>query len=315
MSKKFLTFLLIMTFLVGCTREPTASVVRPTVPTADVGDIVKSALPDIEQIRKEPIPIEVKSADSEVFASITVNEGDLVKLDLDATDPDGDSLTFTFSAPLTNDGEWQTGEGDAGEYPVSIMVSDGVLQTTREILVIVKSINKPPRLQIPTNIEVTEGQFVSVNLQAQDPDNDRLTWTYSKPLDSDGNWQTKAGDQGEYQVTVEVSDGKLDDSATFFIKVLPGNLPPSLKVESSVTVKEGETVKLTPTASDPEGTRITLTYSGWMTSDTYKTDFNDAGQHKVVITASDGEKEESAVVWVTVEDVNRPPQIHGLILK
>ena len=47
-----------------------------------------------------------------------------------------------------------------------------------------------------------------ISIDADDQDGDNLFITYSGPLDSNGEWQTEAGDKGTYSVTVTVSDGK-----------------------------------------------------------------------------------------------------------
>src|SRR3989344_5666861 len=49
--------------------------------------------------------------------SIKVTEGQLISFpNLKAVDPDGDTILYTFSAPLNTSGQWLTKEGDAGEY-------------------------------------------------------------------------------------------------------------------------------------------------------------------------------------------------------
>ena len=85
------------------------------------------------------------------------------------------------------------------------------------------------------------------------------------------------------------------------------NTVPVLKTIPDITVKEGETVKLQISATDREGDKLTTTISGWMTGDTYKTTYDDAGSYTVKITVTDGQFTATQTVHVTVEDVNRPP--------
>ncbi|MFH1399561.1 MAG: hypothetical protein ABIG95_05615 [Candidatus Woesearchaeota archaeon] len=306
MNQKTVVALIILAmFVSGCAQQGT-EVFQPPIPPEGL----EPATP-VETVEPtEPVVTEPK-----VFARITINEGELVKLDLDAEDPDGDPLYYTFSAPLDEKGVWQTKLGDAGQYPVTVTVSDGTLKTSKEILIIVKAVNQAPRMMAPEDITVVEGEKVVFDLKAEDPNGDKLTWKYGAPIGTDGTWQTKTGDKGKYEVQVTVSDGELSDSATMFVNVLPGNLPPKLEIETTVSLKEGETVKLEPKVSDPDGDNVTVSFSGWMTQAEYTTGYDDQGKHKVVVTASDGAHEESAVVWVDVLNVNRPPEIHGLIVK
>ena len=68
---------------------------------------------------------EEAAPEDESVYTINVMEGDLVKLNLKATDPDGDPLYYTFSEPLNEEGMWQTKKGDGGVYNASVMVTDG----------------------------------------------------------------------------------------------------------------------------------------------------------------------------------------------
>lgn len=162
-------------------------------------------------------------------------------------------------------------------------------------------------------VTVNEGELVKVKLDAEDPDGDKLSFTYEKPLDSNGEWQTKMGDDGKYYTTVVVSDGKNEVEVDVLIEVLSVNEDPVLKLLSDITVDEGETVRIKPEATDADGDELTFSYSGWMNSDTKKTDYEDAGEHKVTVTVSDGNgAEDSQTITVTVKDVNRAPVIGGL---
>ncbi|MBI4149660.1 hypothetical protein HY491_04380 [Candidatus Woesearchaeota archaeon] len=182
------------------------------------------------------------AAAQDAAQGFTLSEGDLLKLRLKAVDEDGDRLSYTFTPPLNESGEWQTGIGDAGEYPVTITVSDGKSEVTQDIIIRVQPApaaaqlpppvqepvqearqqpeekqNHPPELEPLADIAVTEGEKVRIRPKAMDGDNDKITITYSGIVDEDGEWQTRENDAGEYQVTVVASDGK--DSVWQVVKV------------------------------------------------------------------------------------------------
>src|SRR3989338_2566256 len=67
--------------------------------------------------------------------------------------------------------------------------------------------------------EINETEKISLGLQAEDPDAEKLTYTFSKPLDKNGEWQTNYGDAGEYEATITVSDREVSTSENILIKV------------------------------------------------------------------------------------------------
>ena len=305
MKRGSVILVLVLTMLIaGCMEQPIGDAIEIPEGPLGVGDIVKETLPEVEEVEEE------------YLARITVSEGELVELDLEASDPDGDDIEYEFGEPLDEQGRWQTEVGDRGEYPVSIMVSDGTLESENMLLIIVEAVNQAPVIVAPEgDIEVTEGQTVVLDLEAQDPDGDELTWVYGAPFDDDGVWETEFGDRGTYKALASVSDGQLSTSIPLTIIVLQGDRPPVLEVPSLIEVKEGDTVFIDPVVSDPDGDEVAVTYSGWMDTNTKITGFDDAGEWRVVVTASDGFMEESQTVKVIVENVNRPPEIKGIIVK
>jgi hypothetical protein len=71
---------------------------------------------------------------------VSVVEGDFVDITPNISDPDtNDKLIYAFSEPLNSSGQWQTKEGDAGIYPVSVIVSDGTTDTKLEFTLVVKT--------------------------------------------------------------------------------------------------------------------------------------------------------------------------------
>jgi Tol biopolymer transport system component len=139
---------------------------------------------------------------------ITANESDLVKIIYSATDPDGDSLTATFTSPLDSNGEWQTGYSDSGIYSTTITINDSNGGTdSQDIQIIVNNVNQPPILDNIADIITWEGDQVKIIPTATDGDGDTLNFSFSVPLDSNGEWTPNYTNAGIQNVTVTVSDG------------------------------------------------------------------------------------------------------------
>jgi hypothetical protein len=68
-------------------------------------------------------------------------------------------------------------------------------------------------------ISVYEGDFVDIVPNMSDADNDRLTYSFTKPLNSSGQWKTLTGDAGTYPITVTVSDGEKESTLNFTLVV------------------------------------------------------------------------------------------------
>jgi hypothetical protein len=147
--------------------------------------------------------------------SITVTEEDLVSVGVKANDPDGETVTLSFSKPLSESGKWQTKRGDAGKYKAKIIASDGVNEVTKEIEITVLKKNEAPVIESVT-IEPVEvilkkpGDTVTVKIKVEvkDPDGDNVELTYSGYMDSDKKTINYGEKGGLKTVTVTASDGK-----------------------------------------------------------------------------------------------------------
>ena len=93
---------------------------------------------------------------------------------------------------------------------------------------------------------------------ASDSDGDKITFTYSLPLNRSVEWQTKRGYIGSYNITVGASDGTTSTKTRFSIIVSASNHPPVLLGVENLSVKEGDTIKLGITASDEENDNVTI---------------------------------------------------------
>jgi len=159
-------------------------------------------------------------------------------------------------------------------------------------------------------VESTEGNLVKLNPKAEDPDGDAVYYYFSEPFNSKGEWQTSIGDEGKYKVTITASDGKINVSEDILVVIHRANRAPEINCESPITVKEGEVVNLDCDITDVDQDGLIIGYSGWMTSSTYQTTFEDAGNYEVTVTASDATHKTTKTIEINVLNVNRAPIVN-----
>ncbi|MAF35046.1 hypothetical protein CMO91_04340 [Candidatus Woesearchaeota archaeon] len=250
--------------------------------------------------------IEVKALPSKEF-----KEGELVRFpNLKATDPDGDPITYTFSSPLNERGEWQTQTGDRGSYLVTITASDGQNVVAQDVRVTVVPENYEPELRLgASTISIKEGEEVIITATTKDKDGDAVGLEIRGWMDSLRK-QTDYNDAGTHSVVVIANDGK--DSVTEEVTIIVENVnrAPALTQPPSITVLEGETVIVVPSASDEDADQLSYEFSEPLDQDgTWETQKGDSGERTATITVSDGELIDTKTVRITVEEVNLPPVI------
>ena len=255
-----------------------------------------------------------ESTQSEELFVKTVKENELVKLNTVITDPDKDPVTFSFTAPINKSGEWKTNYGDAGEYIVTLTASDGKLSTEKKIKLVVERVNVPPIIGTPKDIRVNEGQQVSFEPKVTDPNNDAVSVTISEPLAS-GSFSTDHTSAGEYKIDITASDGELESTAMFKLIVNDINEKPIITNVADVAVKEGETVEIKPQVSDLDEDEFTVTISEPVGNDgIWETSFTDHGEYTITVSVYDGKDTVTKKLKVSVEDVNKAPEIVDISL-
>jgi outer membrane protein OmpA-like peptidoglycan-associated protein len=193
-------------------------------------------------------------------------------------------------------------------------------------------VNHPPVAACsasPTSLFAGSGDTVAVHVNASDPDNDPLTYSYTATggaVDGSGpdaRWNSTGVTPGNYTVTVQVNDGKGGTaSCATDIKVEERpNRPPTatLSVERS-PILPGEHTGITCTGTDPDGDPLTYSYtaSGGQVTGTGQNVSFDAtglqpGTYTVKCTVSDG-RGGTADASGNVE-VKEAPQVHQLEMK
>ncbi len=158
-------------------------------------------------------------------------------------------------------------------------------------------------------IKGVEGDLMNLAPQAVDPDGDMVDYEFSEPFNNEGFWQTNIGDKGKYLVTVTASDGELSTTENVLVIIEKANVAPKIECPEEINVKEGDEVFLDCNIFDEEGDNVVVQYSGWMNSASKITDFGDAGEHSVVIVASDNKNKATVTIIVNVDNVNRAPEL------
>ncbi len=255
---------------------------------------------------------------SAAIKTFTVEETDFVRIAPQAVDLDGDKINYSYSAPLDERGEWQTGYDDAGEYNINVTASDGKEQTTRTVKIIVNNKNQPPVIT-EKKITVKETQLVDLKSIISDPDQDALSYTFHEPFDSNGLWQSNYEDSGNFVALFAVSDGEFNVDGRVEIEIINTNQPPEItdtfSSQATITAKEGEELTFSISVQDSDDDK--LTYQWNLDNETvsregdgeYYFGFSSSGKHLLTVTVNDGKTTSSKEWTVKVENTNLPPRI------
>jgi len=240
-------------------------------------------------------------------------------LEITGTDLDGDAIQFSVSGLPEGASfseqvfTWTPAPGQIGVHQVTFTVSDGQAQDSKTITITVSRPNAAPILGGIGNKSVNENQTLSFTVSATDADGDSLT--YSAIGLPDGAtftgqtfaWTPGFTQAGSYSVTFTVSDGKTQDSQTITISVVNVNRPPTLAAIGDRSISEDETLALTISGTDPDGTVLTYSASGLPVGATFTGQnfswtpgADQVGSHQITFTVSDGSLTASETIAVMV---------------
>ena len=267
-------------------------------------------------------------------------EGTAIALAVVASDPDGDTLSYSATGlppglgvnagtgEITGTVSFEAAAGSP--YNVTASVSDGVLNASTAFTWTVSDTNRPPVIASPGAQSAAEGAAITLALVASDPDGDTLSYSATElppglSLDAatgaiTGTVSLLAAAGSPYSVTESVSDGVLNASTTFMWMVSETNQGPVIASPGDQSDAEGTAVTLALVASDPDG--HTLSYSatglplglgvdastGNITG-TVSFEAAAGSPYGVTASVSDGVLTASATFTWTVSDTNGPPVI------
>ncbi|MBI2666998.1 hypothetical protein HYX13_05285 [Candidatus Woesearchaeota archaeon] len=241
---------------------------------------------------------------------------------------DGNSITGAAVAEATGLGS----EQDAPENTESGEVEEALAEQPLEVIeevVLPELTEQPEEVEVAEEdnvaeeveeaageeesvITIKENELVKLRATVTDPDNDQVTYSFSKPLDGNGQWKTSYGDAGEYSISLTATDGKLTSEKKVKLVVERVNVAPVISALKNLVVKEGEQVKFTPEVKDPNNDKVTVAVSEPLENGVFNADHFSAGTYVVTITATDGELTTEETFTLTVQDVNQLPQLAGL---
>ncbi len=289
------------------------------------------------------------------IAPQTVAEETPLTFTVQASDPDGDTLTFSYAAAslpsqaaLTPSADpnayvlaWTPSDGHAGTYVVPFAVTDtGNLFATIEVQITVTGGNHPPVIApVPSQV-VSEGESLTFQVTASDPDGDLVTLVLTQhnlpslptftpasvPQTATFAWTPVFNQAGRYVVTFVATDSQsLTASIDVPITVVNVNRPPTLAAVPPQTVAENVSLSFTLRGSDPDGDPLTFRNDGGnlpsqgvlaptvdpnVFSFQWTPTFAQAGTYSVRFSVTDpGNLSASIQVQITATNVNRPPTL------
>ncbi len=240
-----------------------------------------------------PVVVEVTDVNErpEVTASCepcAVPRGGEVRLEATASDPDGDPLTYAWSAPRGGFSDadervaFWAAPAEPGTTTIRVEVSDG-RGGTASASVVVEVVNSAPAFgqpsygfELPENVDGRERPAALGPVAATDPDGDELTYDITggdrerfAVGERDGMvWYVGPGEDFEtephlFELAVRVRDGfGAEDEARVVVEVTDVNELPEVTASCDpCAVPRGGEALLTATASDPDGDPLTYAWS------------------------------------------------------
>ena len=174
-----------------------------------------------------------------VFAPIgnkSAHAQSLLTFTLSATDPDGDSVTYSATdmpsgATLTGSTfAWTPTVDQRGVFIITFIASDGKLQSTQQVIITVTGVNSPPIIGTISNQTVTAGTLLSFSVPVSDPDGDALL-VAAMNLPGGASfqngifrWTPTVYQVGSYMVTFYANDGSATTTKNVMLTVVMPNI-------------------------------------------------------------------------------------------
>ncbi len=278
---------------------------------------------------------------------LCVDEGTSITLQAVAHDADGDELTYRW-AVATGTGSFDDPSAlrpvfhapmidDCGGATVTLTLSvvDPCGATVCDSVVVrVRNVNRAPSVDLGPDFAIDECETVRLSPMVNDPECEDLTYRWSisggtidtsdpsNPIFTAPATGCCDGEAIKIQLTV-VDPCGLSASDSVIVTVRNVNGPPRVELGPSITINEGESIRLTPDVTDPDGDRLVFawTASAGVLSDARTTapiftapiiDVCEGIDLVVKLTVTDTcGLTATDTLCVHVANVNKPPLVHA----
>ncbi len=276
-----------------------------------------------------------------LISETVVASNDDITIELNAFDPDGDSLTYSNITTLPEGSTLDASTGvftwinptELGMKALTFKVDDGEGSDTKtaKITIVSSDPDLPPVIDTLETLYVDENSTLTFGLSATDPEGDSLafSWETGQPANSSMSWVNSTsilvswtptyGEAGDYHAVFRVADSH-SSYRVVDIVVSDVNLAPVMDSVADTTVAEDDVLYIDLTGSDADNDELTFSTNSSLGSIRGNTficdpDFTDAGTYNVLFTVSDGSLSNSTVATITVTDVNMPPKLNSVSAK
>jgi len=267
--------------------------------------------------------------------TVAINEGESIDFSINAIDPDGNDLTYSWNldgtqVSTTDSYEFVAATGSVGSYVLTLIVddnySDSSLEFVWDITVLDPSINiiineiSPA----PGNLTISETEIIEFFIDAYTQNGDDLSYSWmldgtAVSTENTYEFTTDFSSAGEYVITVEITDTLPPETTLEFTWSVTVTDTDQLIVVNSiepepglVTMLEMETLYLSIDAVDPDGNELEYLWEldgeEVSTTNTYNfsPDYNASGEYLITLFVTDNYSDNSLEFeWnVIVEDIN-----------
>ncbi|MBI2130048.1 hypothetical protein HYU07_07525 [Candidatus Woesearchaeota archaeon] len=217
----------------------------------------------------------------------------------------GNILTFNYTLPVNES--------------IKLTVSDGILNSSANINIIVNATNDPPVLGAIGSLTAIANQLFTRRMNATDEDSSSLAFSANTTLFSIAggiiNFTPASSQNGTYSINISVSDGQAIDYEIISFTIVDTNRPPVITnftpQNTTINTTKGTMIFFNFTAYDPDGT---IPSQRWVKDDTMDLSAEQSmrynvtsGTHTVKLVITDGLSEVSQTWTISAPVINSPP--------
>lgn len=282
----------------------------------------------------------------DAIADREADENSLLSFTVTGSDPDiEDADKLQYSVTGLPDGAtfenqiftWTPTFDQSGSYPLEFTLSDEQLSDSKSMTITINHVNRPPKLDSLNNQTVDENQMLSFSVSGKDPDREDEGKTVLSsgslpegasfnPMDGTFQWTPTFEQSGVYTVQFTITDeAGLTDQKDIQITVNHVNRTPTFEPIAPQTADENTPISFTlPEGSDPDKEDAgKLTYAAANLPEgaefnpetrtfTWTPTYDQSGTYEIQFSCSDGEFTVEQPMNLTVNHINRPPEIKAV---